>query len=63
MFLIAVHVDVEFPLLYGECFGEVLGETLTMLVSEEENGGACQPYEVHLPPYRPSPPLHYHLMI
>jgi quercetin dioxygenase-like cupin family protein len=37
------------------------GETLTMLVSEEENSGACQLYEVCLPPRRPSPPLHYHV--
>ncbi len=37
------------------------GETLTMLVSEEENGGACQVYEVRLPPRRPGPPLHYHV--
>jgi mannose-6-phosphate isomerase-like protein (cupin superfamily) len=37
------------------------GETLTMLVSEEENGGARQLYEVHIPPRRASPPLHYHL--
>jgi mannose-6-phosphate isomerase-like protein (cupin superfamily) len=37
------------------------GETLTMLVSEEENGGTRQLYEVHIPPRRPSPPLHYHL--
>jgi mannose-6-phosphate isomerase-like protein (cupin superfamily) len=37
------------------------GETLTMLVSEEENGGMCQRYEVCLPPRRPSPPLHYHV--
>ena len=37
------------------------GETLTMLVSDEENGGACQLYEVRLPPHRPSPPLHYHV--
>lgn len=37
------------------------GETLTMLVSDEENGGACQLYEVRLPPHRPSPPLHYPL--
>jgi quercetin dioxygenase-like cupin family protein len=36
------------------------GETLTMLISEEDNGGACQLYEVHLPPRRPGPPLHYH---
>jgi mannose-6-phosphate isomerase-like protein (cupin superfamily) len=37
------------------------GETLTMLVSDQENGGACQLYEVRLPPRRPSPPLHYHV--
>ena len=37
------------------------GETLTMLVSDKENSGACQLYEVHLPPHRPSPPLHYHV--
>jgi hypothetical protein len=37
------------------------GETLTMLVSDEENGGACQLYEVHLPPHRPGPQLHYHV--
>lgn len=37
------------------------GETLTMLVSEEENGGKRQLYRVRLPPGRPSPPLHYHL--
>ena len=37
------------------------GETLTMLVSDEDNGGACQLYEVFLPPHRPSPPLHYHV--
>ena len=37
------------------------GETLTMLVSDEENNGACQLYEVFLPPHRPSPPLHYHV--
>lgn len=37
------------------------GETLTMLTSDEDNGGACQLYEVFLPPRRPSPPLHYHL--
>jgi mannose-6-phosphate isomerase-like protein (cupin superfamily) len=37
------------------------GEKLTMLVSEEENGGALQLYRVHLPPHRPSPPLHFHL--
>jgi quercetin dioxygenase-like cupin family protein len=37
------------------------GETFTMLVSDEENSGACQLYEVFLPPRRPSPPLHYHV--
>lgn len=37
------------------------GETLTMLVSEEENGRAMQLYRVHLPAHRPSPPLHYHV--
>jgi mannose-6-phosphate isomerase-like protein (cupin superfamily) len=37
------------------------GETLTMLVSEDENGGARQLYQVRLPPRRPSPPLHDHL--
>jgi mannose-6-phosphate isomerase-like protein (cupin superfamily) len=37
------------------------GETLTMLVSEEEKDNACQLYEVHLPPRRPSPPLHFHV--
>ncbi len=37
------------------------GETLTMLVSEEENGGAVQLYRVLLPAHRPSPPLHYHV--
>jgi mannose-6-phosphate isomerase-like protein (cupin superfamily) len=40
---------------------DATGETLTMLVSEQENGGACQLYEVRLPPHRPSPPLHYHV--
>jgi hypothetical protein len=35
---------------------DAAGETLTMLVSGEENSGACQLYEVGLPP-RPSPPL------
>jgi len=38
------------------------GETLTMLVSEEENGGAMQLYRVLLPPHRPNPPLHYHVV-
>jgi hypothetical protein len=37
------------------------GETLTMLAGEDENRGAVQIYCVHLPPRRPSPPLHYHL--
>lgn len=37
------------------------GETLTMLVSDEDNGGAWQLYEVFLPPRRPSPPPHYHV--
>jgi mannose-6-phosphate isomerase-like protein (cupin superfamily) len=37
------------------------GERLTMLVSEEENGGALQIYRVLLPAHRASPPLHYHL--
>ncbi len=37
------------------------GETLTMLASEEDNDGTLQLYRVHLPPHRPSPPLHYHL--
>jgi hypothetical protein len=37
------------------------GETLTMLVSEEDNGGARQLYRVYLPTHRPSPRLHYHL--
>jgi quercetin dioxygenase-like cupin family protein len=39
---------------------DATGKTLTMLVSEEENSGACQLYEVGQPP-RPSPPLHYHV--
>jgi mannose-6-phosphate isomerase-like protein (cupin superfamily) len=37
------------------------GETLTMLISEEENGRVQQLYRVELPPHRPSPPLHYHV--
>ena len=37
------------------------GETLTLLVSEEDNAGALQIYRVFLPIHRPSPPLHYHL--
>jgi quercetin dioxygenase-like cupin family protein len=36
------------------------GETLTMLVGEDENNGTLQLYRVQLPPHRPSPPLHYH---
>ena len=32
-----------------------------MIVSEEENGGARQLYQVRLPARRPSPPLHYHV--
>lgn len=39
------------------------GETLTMLVSEEDNGGVRQLYQVRLPPRRRSPPLHYHLRL
>ncbi|MGB8769985.1 MAG: hypothetical protein WCC92_10240 [Candidatus Korobacteraceae bacterium] len=46
----------------GEVIGnKQTGETLTMLVSEDENGGSRQLYQVRLPPRRPSPPLHYHL--
>jgi mannose-6-phosphate isomerase-like protein (cupin superfamily) len=37
------------------------GETLEMLVSEEENDGAMQLYRVRLPAHRPSPPMHYHI--
>lgn len=37
------------------------GETLTMIVSEQESVDRLQLYRVHLPPHRPSPPLHYHL--
>jgi mannose-6-phosphate isomerase-like protein (cupin superfamily) len=37
------------------------GETLTILVSEQESAGARQLYQVALPPWRPSPPLHYHV--
>jgi mannose-6-phosphate isomerase-like protein (cupin superfamily) len=40
---------------------EKTGETLTMLISEEDNGGTRQLYRVCLPRHRPSPPLHYHL--
>ena len=32
-----------------------------MIVSEQESAGSRQLYRVHLPPHRPSPPLHYHL--
>jgi mannose-6-phosphate isomerase-like protein (cupin superfamily) len=38
----------------------ITGETLTMLVSEEDNDGTLQIYRVVLPPYRAGPPLHYH---
>jgi mannose-6-phosphate isomerase-like protein (cupin superfamily) len=31
------------------------------MVSEEDNGGARQLYRVQPPPWRPSPPRHYHL--
>jgi mannose-6-phosphate isomerase-like protein (cupin superfamily) len=37
------------------------GETITMLVSEEENGGTCQLYQAYVPPRRLGPPLHYHV--
>jgi mannose-6-phosphate isomerase-like protein (cupin superfamily) len=37
------------------------GETITMLVSEEDNGGARQLYEARVPPRRIGPPLHYHV--
>jgi mannose-6-phosphate isomerase-like protein (cupin superfamily) len=37
------------------------GETLTMLISEEDNAGGMQLYRVHLPAHRPTPPLHYHI--
>jgi mannose-6-phosphate isomerase-like protein (cupin superfamily) len=37
------------------------GESLTMLVSEEDNDGAFQLYRVLLPPHRASPLLHCHL--
>jgi quercetin dioxygenase-like cupin family protein len=46
----------------GEIIGNVkTGETLTMLISEDECAGARQLYRVRLPPRRPSPPAHYHL--
>jgi hypothetical protein len=37
------------------------GETLTMLVSEEDNDGEYQLYEVQLPSRQSGPPLHYHV--
>jgi hypothetical protein len=37
------------------------GERLTMLVSDEDNGGVCQLYQVRLPPGRPSSPLPFSL--
>jgi hypothetical protein len=37
------------------------GVTLTLLIGEEENSRTCQLFEVCLPPYRPCPPLHYHV--
>ena len=37
------------------------GETITKFVSEEDNGGSRQLYEVRVPPRRVSPPLHYHI--
>jgi quercetin dioxygenase-like cupin family protein len=37
------------------------GETLTMLTSEEDSGGAVQYYRVNLSAHRPRPPLHYHV--
>jgi quercetin dioxygenase-like cupin family protein len=40
---------------------DATGETLTMLESEQENGGVRQLYAVRVPPRRPSPPLHYHV--
>lgn len=46
----------------GETIGNrFTGETLTMIESEEENGGIRQLYRVHLPPHRLGPPLHYHV--
>ena len=38
---------------------DATGETLTMLESEQENGGSRQLYAVRVPPRRPSPPMHY----
>jgi hypothetical protein len=37
------------------------GETLTVLVSEEDNGGEYQLYEVQLPSRQSGPPLHNHV--
>ena len=36
------------------------GETLTLLISGDDNNGANCKYEIFLPAFRPSPPLHYH---
>jgi mannose-6-phosphate isomerase-like protein (cupin superfamily) len=45
-------------MLSGETIrNDATGETLTML----ETSGMRQLYAVRIPPYRPSPPLHYHL--
>jgi quercetin dioxygenase-like cupin family protein len=46
----------------GESIGNrKTGETLTMLISEDESKGTRQLYQVRLPPRRPSPPAHYHV--
>jgi len=37
------------------------GETITMLVGEEENSGAFQLWEARLPSRRIGPSLHYHV--
>jgi len=39
----------------------ITGETITMLLGENETDGIRQLYQVSLPPRRPSPPVHYHL--
>ena len=39
----------------------ITGETITMLIGEEETNGARQLYQVRLPSRRPRPPVHYHL--
>jgi len=39
------------------------GETITVLVSEDETHGALQLYRVRLPPHRAGPPLHYHVAL